>query len=164
MWFRRGLYFWQFAAVLALPLWVFIARGIFGSSLGWDLLLFVFLCPLLAISMLIVVGLTVARKAVRATRSVSWLDAAVLVVWHGAIIAFGFVDTSWVVVLVVIAAIAAFWIAIGQLVIETRDRVRGVVAGFEEAARVDRSSTMRGAPIDDGDVIIVHPSETRAEP
>ncbi|MCY7413188.1 MAG: MFS transporter [Salinibacterium sp.] len=164
MWFRRALYFWQFAAVLALPVWVFIARGILGSSLGWDLLLFVFLCPLLAVSMVIVVGLTVARKAVRSTRSVSWLDAAVLVVWHGAIITFGFVDTSGVAVLVVVAAIAAFWIAIAQLVIETRDRVRGVMAGFEEVARADRSSTRGSAPIGDGDVIIVYPSQTRAEP
>lgn len=164
MWFRRALYFWQFAAVLVLPLWVFIARGILGSSLGWDLLLFIFLCPLLAISMLIVVGITVARQAVRATRSVSWLDAAVLIVWHGLIITFGFVDTSWVAALVVIVAIAAFWIAIGQLVIETRDRVRGVMAGFEEAARADRSSSTSRAPIDDPNVIIVYPSETRAEP
>ncbi len=164
MWIRQGLYFWQFVAVLVLPLWVFIAKGILGSSLGWDLLLFVFLCPLLAVSMLIVVGLTVARKTVRATRSVSWLDAAVLVVWHGAIITFGFVDTSWVVVLIVVSAIAGFWTAIGQLVIETRDRVRGVMAGFDEAARADRSSTTRSAPIDDGTVIIVYPSETRAEP
>ena len=164
MGFRRALYFWQFAAVLVLPLWVFIARGILGSSLGWDLLLFVFLCPLLAISMLIVVGLTVTRKAVRATRSVSWPDAAVLIVWHGLIITFGFVDTNWVAALVVIAVIAAFWIALAQLVIETRDRVRGVMAGFEEAARSDRSSRTPRAPINDANVIIVYPSETRAEP
>lgn len=160
MWIRRSLFYWQFAAAFVLPVWVLIGRGIFGSSLGWDFLLFAFLCPLLAIAMLAIAGLTSARKAVRSTRALSWLDAAVLVVWHGAIIAFGFVDTTGIAVLVVVAAIAAFWVAIGQLVVETRNRVRDVMASFEEAARVERPSKDKTTPINDPNVFVIQPDET----
>jgi hypothetical protein len=164
MWIRRSLFYWQFAAALVLPVWVLIGRGIFGSSLGWDFLLFAFLCPVLGIAMIVIAGLTAARKAVRTSRAVSWLDAAVLVVWHGAIIAFGFIDTTAIAVLVVVAAIAAFWIAVGQLVVETRNRVRSVMASFEEAARADRPAHHTTSPIDDPNVFLIQPHETGRTP
>lgn len=155
---RRALFFWQFIAAVVLPTWVLIARGILGSSVGWDFVLFVVICPMLGIAMLGVAGFTFARKQVRATRAVSWLDAAVIGVWHATIVAYGFIDSSLIAVFIVVATIAAFWIAVWQLFSETRRRVRGVLASFEQSSQPRRpSSTGPNA----GRVIILEPGETR---
>lgn len=160
---RRAFFYWQFAAALLLPLWVLVGRGLFGATVGWQFVLLVILAPILAISMLVVAGVTAARKEVRSTRSVSWLDMAVVGVWHLSILALGFflVDVgasgeggssaftqlaggdaeplSTVLAnlfgaLTVIVGVAAFWIAIWQFLRETRKRVRTVMETLERDA------------------------------
>ena len=153
---RRAFYYWQFIAVLVLPVWVLIARGIYGSSVGWDFVLFLILCPILAFALLAIAGLTVARKSVRDSKSVSWIDAGLLTVWHAAIIIYGFVDASFPAALIVIVAIAAFWIALWQLVTETRNRFTSLVEGFERDAQ---RPTYPGEKLDNGRVIILEPDE-----
>lgn len=158
MMIRRAFYYWQFIAVIVLPLWVLIARGIYGSSVGWDFVLFLILCPILAVVLLAIAGLTTARKSVRSSKSVSWIDAGVLTVWHAAIIVYGFVDASFPAALIVIVAIAAFWIALWQLVTETRNRFTSLVEGFErEAQRPSRP----GENLNNGRVIILDAEENR---
>lgn len=164
MFIKRALYYWQFAAAIVLPAWVLIARGIFGSTSGWTFVFFVFVCPILALAMLAVAGLTAARKSVRSARAVEWRDAAVIVAWHVAIIAYGFVDASWLAAVIVIIAIGAFWLAVYLLFHETRRRVRGVMAGFEQAAQVPKSPSGGAGGAQDGRVIILEPGETRREP
>ncbi|MBH0129456.1 MFS transporter [Salinibacterium sp. NK8237] len=156
MMIRRAFYYWQFIAVVVLPVWVLIARGIYGSSVGWDFVLFLILCPILAFVLLAIAGLTVARKSVRDSRSVSWIDAGLLTVWHAAIIIYGFVDASFPAALIVIVAIAAFWIALWQLVTETRNRFTTLVEGFERDAQ---RPSHPGEKLDNGRVIILEPDE-----
>ncbi len=158
---RRALYYWQFAAAIVLPTWILVARGILGSSVGWTLAVFILLCPMLALAMFAIAGVTTARKSVRTQRAVSWVDAAVIVGWHAAIITYGFVDVSGVAVLVVLVAVAGFWIAVYLLFRETRTRVRQVMAGFEQASNTPASTNKNPQ---DGRVIILEPSETREKP
>jgi len=155
---RRAFYYWQFIAVIVLPLWVLVGRGIFGSSVGWDFVLFLLLCPILALALLAIAGLTTARKSVRSQRAVSWIDAGVLTAWHAAIIAYGFVDATVLAALVIVVAVAAFWIALWQLVTETRNRFTSLVEGFERDAQ---RPTNPGERLDNGKVIILEPDENR---
>jgi len=149
---RRAFYYWQFIAVIVLPLWVLIGRGVFGSSVGWDFVLFLLLCPILAFALVAIAGLTTARKSVRSERAVSWIDAGVLAAWHTVIIAYGFMDAPLLAALIVIVAVAAFWIALWQLVTETRDRFNSLVEGFERDAQ---RPTYPGERLDNGNVIIL---------
>jgi hypothetical protein len=152
MMIRRAFYYWQFIAVIVLPLWVLIGRGVFGSSVGWDFVLFLLLCPILAFALVAIAGLTTARKSVRSERAVSWIDAGVLAAWHTVIIAYGFMDAPLLAALIVIVAVAAFWIALWQLVTETRDRFNSLVEGFERDAQ---RPTYPGERLDNGNVIIL---------
>jgi hypothetical protein len=160
MYIRRALFFWQFIAVVVLPLWVLIARGIFGSSVGWEFIFFVVVCPILAIAMGAVAGLTYARKSVRSARTVSWLDVGILTVWHAAIIAYGFNDSPLLATLIVLGAIVGFWAAVWQLFTETSRRVRGALAGFEQTASSGASRPNPESPR----VIILEQGETRDRP
>ena len=127
---RRALYYAQFGAVPILPLWLLIGRGIVIDGTGWEFVLLLFVCPILAVVMLIVVGLTVARKSVRRTHAVSWLDVGLLSAWYLAIIAAGFAEHPAMAVLVVMLSVAVFWAAIWQLYVETRRRVQRVFDGL----------------------------------
>lgn len=159
---RRALFYWQFTAALLLPSWVLVGRGIIRAGEGWDFVLYLVVCPVLGVAMLAVAGLTVARKGVRSTRSVSWLDAAVLAVWHTSIILYGFVASSALSAVIVVVALAAFWIAVWQLFTETRTRVKNALsldpidAGSYDATSYDPAS-------DPGRVIIVNPDGSREE-
>jgi len=160
MYVRRALFYTLFPAAIVLPTWVLIARGIFGSSVGWDFVLFAVLCPILAIAMIAVASLTYARKTVRSARAVSWVDASIMGVWHAAIIAYGFVDSSLLAALIVVAAIVGFWVALWQLFRETSRRMRGMIAGLDQSAAAGAST-----PRDSSDrVIILEPNETRDRP
>lgn len=130
MWLRRGFYFVQFGAIPILPLWLLIGRGIVIDGTGWEFVLLLFVCPVLAVVMLILAGLTLARKSVRSTRAVSWLDVGLLGAWYLAIIAAGLVAHPVMAVLVVILAVAVFWSALWQLYTETRRRVRSAFASL----------------------------------
>lgn len=123
---RRALYYAQFGAVPILPLWLLIGRGIVIDGTGWEFVLLLFVCPILAVLMLIVVGLTVARASVRRTHAVSWLDVGLLSGWYLAIIAAGIAEHPAMAVLVVMLSVAVFWSAIWQLYVETRRRMQRV--------------------------------------
>jgi hypothetical protein len=147
---RRALYYAQFGAVPILPLWLLIGRGIVIDGTGWEFVLLLFVCPILAVAMLVVVGLTVARKGVRRSHAVSWLDVGLLSAWYLAIIAAGFVAHPVMAVLVVMFAVAVFWSAIWQLYVETRRRVQRVFAGLTAvpAGEYQASRQASGARID----------------
>ena len=123
---RRAVYYAQFGAVPILPLWLLIGRGIVIDGTGWEFVLLLFVCPILAVVMLVIVGLTLARRSVRRTHAVSWLDVGLLGGWYLAIIVAGFAQHPVMAVLVVMLSVAVFWSAIWQLYVETRRRVQRV--------------------------------------
>ena len=127
---RRALYYAQFGAVPILPLWLLIGRGIVIDGTGWEFVLLLFVCPILALAILIIVGLTMARKSVRGSHAVSWLDVGLLSAWYLTIIAAGFAQHPAVAVLCVMLSVAVFWSAIWQLYVETRRRVQLVFDGL----------------------------------
>jgi hypothetical protein len=195
---RRAFFYWQFVAAVVLPLWVLIGRGLFGAAVGWQFLLLVVLMPLLSIAMFAVGGLTAARKEVRRLRAVAWLDVAVIGAWHVAILALGFflVDSNAggdggssaftrvagqdverlssalanaSGALVVVLAVAAFWVAVWQFVRETRARVKSAIETIERDARwvnPDGLPSRLGAPQGPaaGRVIRIDPPEAPPAP
>jgi hypothetical protein len=134
MFYRRFLYLGQFVAAVVLPTWVLVSRGLLDDGIGWELLVYVIICPILSISMLIVGGLIAARASARTARAVSWLDAGLLSVWWLSIIAYGFWAWTVLAVLVVLLTVAMFWSSVWQFVTETRARFRGLMAGLEQTA------------------------------
>jgi len=161
--FRRASFYWQFAAALLLPVWVLVGRGIVRSDVGWDFLFYLVVCPILCVAMLAVVGATVARKAVRTTRALSWQDVAVLLPWHAAILAYGFFASSLVAVAVVLLGIAAFWSAVWQLYSETRTRVKNAFSLDAVDAGAYRAEGYRAADAG-GPVIVITPEIADEEP
>jgi hypothetical protein len=159
---RRALFYWQFTAALLLPVWVVVGRGVFGSGVGWDILLYIVLSIVLGISMLAVAGITVARKAVRTTRSLTNRDLLVLGLWHLAIIAYGFVDAPALAALIVLLTVIAFWNAVILLFTETRERVKNAFAlpDFPVDAGHYTSSSV---PPGDGRVIVIEPGKEPRE-
>jgi len=159
---RRALFYWQFISAFLLPAWVLVGRGILRAGEGWDFVLYLVLGPILCVVMLAVVGLTVARKQVRSTRAVSWLDAGVMAVWHTSIISYGFVASSALSAVIVVLSIIAFWVAVWQLYTETRTRVKNafsldpIDAGTYSAKTYDPAT-------DAGRVIIINPDGTKEE-
>lgn len=156
---RRAFFYWQTAAALVLPVWLLVGWGIWGSSAG-ELVGVAITAPILVIALLIVVGLTIARRSVRQQRAVSWLDVGVLALWHAMLIGLGFFGpaSNWFAVFAVVAAIVAFWSAVWQLVRETRRRVQAV---FDE---IQRAAAPQGAPrppLDAGEFIVLPPTEEK---
>lgn len=157
---RKALFWWQFAAVIVLPTVLLIARGILGSAMGWDFVLYLVLSPILGAFMLLVAGLTSARASVRAGRAVGWLDAGILLGWHASIVAFAVLDAPALAAIVVIIGVAAFWIAVWQLVTETGRRVRSAVRDFgDEFAGVREEMRTQSPSVQVGEVIVIQPSE-----
>ena len=150
---RRALYYAQFGAAVILPLWIFLARGIISNDTGWDTLAYVILCPVLFVAMIAVAALVTSRKSVRSTRAVSWLDVAMQILLYAALITAGFVSTIAFTVISIVVLIAFFWVAIWELVTETRARFRGFVDEIN----------LQAQPIvrlpDDARVIVVKPSD-----
>ena len=159
---RRALFYWQFISAFLLPAWVLIGRGIVYADEGWDFVLFLVLCPILCVAMLTVACLTLARKQVRTTRAVSWLDAGILAVWHISIVLYGFVASSAIFGVIVVVALVAFWAAVWQLFTETRTRVQNafsldpIDAGTYNAKPYDPAT-------DAGRVIIINPDGSKEE-
>ena len=160
---RRALFYWQFIGAVVLPIWVLIGRGIVLADVGWDFVLYLVLCPILFIAMLAVAGLTVARKAVRESRTVSWQDVAIISAWHISIIAYGFVAVTGLAAIIVIVGIAAFWSAAWLLFSETRSRVKEAFS----LGPIDAGSYAAGdydPAVDPGRVIIINPDGSKEEP
>jgi hypothetical protein len=157
---RRAFFYWQTAAALVLPVWLLIGWGIWGTSTG-SLFGVAVTAPILVLALLIVVGLTLARRSVRESRAVSWLDVGVLAFWHAMLIGLGFFGDSagWFAVFGVIGGIVAFWSAVWQLVTETRRRVRAVFDGIQRAAAPQPANRQ---PIDAGEYIVLPRSDDRS--
>jgi hypothetical protein len=133
---RRVFYYWQFAAVAALPLWLMIAASIFGDS-AWQVLGATFGAVAIGFGLLVVSLLFLARKEVRLEKAVSWADVGVLTGWHALIVLMGvFSETAaWLSVLVVLVGIGAFWFAAWELYAAAKKRVREALAYIDETAR-----------------------------
>lgn len=151
---RRAFFYWQTAAAVVLPVWLLVGWAIWGQTAG-ALLGVVIAIPLLVVSVLVVVALTIARRSVREAKAVSWLDVGILAFWHAMLIGLSFFGPSveWFVVFGVIGAVAAFWSAIWQLVRETKARFR---VAFEDIQRASQPS-LRMDPIDAGELIVLPP-------
>ncbi|GAA2232066.1 MFS transporter [Herbiconiux moechotypicola] len=158
---RRAFFSWQFPAAVILPAWILVGWGVFAAT-GWQIIGLIVGVMMLTVAMLATAGIVFARKDVRAERAVSWLDAGLLTVLHGLVIAVGFFTpvTALLSTLVVVAVLALFWAGIVQLVMETRRRVREAVARFEEQARVPQQ---RRSPRIDGEYIVIQPSSVTRE-
>ncbi len=159
MLYRRLVFAWQFPAALVLPVWLFLGRGILSEGLGGQTVALVFLAPALAIAMLATAGIITARRSARTARAVSWQDAALLTAWHVAILALGIplLPELWsnlAAAFVLMLGLAAFWFGVYELVTETRRRVRGLVANWEQQAA-------RGGGDADPRVIVLEQGQSR---
>jgi hypothetical protein len=132
---RRIFYRWQVIAAFVLPLWLVVGEAIIGGSAGAALGLLI-LVPLMGVAMLAVAGLIYARRSVRSSRAVSWPDLGVLAAWHACVIvaAFEGPGASIFGALGFIVALGAFWLAIWELVTETRRRVSAVMETLARTA------------------------------
>ncbi len=130
MWLRRAFYYAQYWAIPVLPLWVLIARGVAVDG-GWELVVLLFAAPALSIVLIIVMGLTVARRSVRRARMVSWFDVGVLAAWYASIVIAGLFSNPLVAILAIALTLVAFWSSVWQLFLETRQRVTLAFAGYE---------------------------------
>lgn len=155
---RKAFYWWLFPAAVILPVWLLIGWAVFGSG-GWTLLGLLILCPVIFLSQLAVAGIIVARRSVRESRAVSWYDVAFLTAWHAAIVAFGcFVPgaTSFYAVMGIILALVAFWVSLGELVAETRTRVRRTFEAYERvAAGTPHAGGPNGGYAPDAEIFVV---------
>ena len=167
MWARRFFFAIQFPAALALPIWLLIGRGVVLNGPGWEFVLLLFVCPILTIAMVVVAALIVARKSVRQARAVSVVDAAVLGGWFASVIVAGVMAHPVAAIAVIVFAIAGFWVAVYELITETRMRVSSAlssmeftVSSAEEYAARTRSPHLPAEGPGAGTVIRVDPPTT----
>ncbi|THG31735.1 hypothetical protein [Naasia lichenicola] len=151
---RKAFYWWQLASVVVLPVWILVGWAVFGSSTS-SFLGVALTAPFLVVALLVVTGLLLARRSVRTTRALSFLDVGVLAAWHAMIIGLGFFGATAELfgVLSIAAGIVAFWAIAWQIFDEARKRVRAV---FETIDRTARTPASR-APIDAGEYIVIQP-------
>ncbi|MGW9629206.1 hypothetical protein ACWGST_00730 [Agromyces sp. NPDC055520] len=166
---RRALYRWQLISIVVLPVWLAVGWAIFGGG-GWGTLGLVIVVPVAFIVLGVVALLTNVRPTVRRERALSWIDVGVLTAWQLSIIGTGFYGASATTfgVLAILLAIAAFWVALWQLVTDGASRMKASMAEFERLAGEQQGGAAgangqagpgaRRPPFDDGgdDVIIIH--------
>ncbi|AWB95764.1 hypothetical protein DCE93_08895 [Agromyces badenianii] len=167
---RRALYRWQMIAVVVLPIWLAVGWALFGRG-GWGTLGLVIVVPVAFVVLGVVALLVGVRPTVRQERALSWVDVGVLTAWQLSIVATGFYGASATLfgVLAILLAIAAFWVAVWQLVTDGANRVKASMAEFERLAAEPPGPSssgppprsdlgLRRPPFDDGgdDVIIIH--------
>jgi hypothetical protein len=168
---RRVFYRWQFLAAIFLPVWLLIGWAIYGSGSGWGILALLLVVPIAFITLGVVALIIAARPEVRLAKAVSWIDVAVLAVWHGLIIATGFYGPSATTfaVLAIVGAIAAFWISIWQLFGDSARRMKATMSEFERLAAQQQRSAMGPdagpRPFEDGseEIIVIHERTERTE-
>jgi hypothetical protein len=153
MWLRRAFYYAQYWAIPVLPLWLLIGRGITIDGPGWEFVVLLFAAPALSLALIVVMGITMARRSVRRARLVSWLDVGVLTGWYAVVVVAGLYSHPLVAVLAVAATLVAFWSAVWQFVVETRHRVATALTGFSTFA--DGGYRTPSASVATGDVIRV---------
>jgi hypothetical protein len=161
---RRAFYRWQFLAAIFLPVWLLIGFAIYGSGSGWGILALLLVVPIAFITLGVVALIIAARPEVRLAKAVSWVDVAVLAVWHGLIIATGFYGPSATTfaILAIVGAIAAFWISIWQLFGDSARRVKATMSEFERLAAQQQREAMgpdaAPGPFEGGneEIIVIH--------
>lgn len=166
MWLRRAFYWVQLAAIIVLPSWIMIARGISPSGLGTQDLLVFLAWPALTVSMIVVLGVTWARKSVRTTKTLSWTDVIALGSWYLIAIVYGvFVARSAELAagltggLLALASLAVFAVAVWQLMVAARRRVETVFASLDHVALPQGEYRATRVAPTDGDVIRIDPSD-----
>lgn len=152
---RRLLYRWQLAAIVVLPLWLFVGWGLFGTS-AWGILGLLLVAPVTLIALGVVALIIGARPSVRETKALDWRDAAVVLPWHAAIVGVGFFGawSTFFGALAVALAIAAFWISLWQLLREGSRRMQAAYTEFERTAR-DAGGGGRLPPEDGGEFLVI---------
>lgn len=166
---RRAFSWVQLVAIVAVPLWIVVAIAIAPSSLGAQDILALLSWPALAVAMLAVTGITWARHSVRSSKALSWWDVASVGTWIVVAVTYGcFIAASSALGAgltggaLVLVSVAAFWVAIWQLVRAARTRVETVMAQFDRtmvqvnsvpAGEYTATRDARG----DGDVLTIHP-------
>jgi hypothetical protein len=130
MWFRRAILLAAFPAAVILPLWVIVTQGIVAAPSAGQYLGLLVVCPILFVVMIVTAVLLRARKSVRDARAFTWRDAALLAAGWLALIASGIFPLTALVVADVVLVIGAFWLALWELVDESRKRLRTFVDGF----------------------------------
>lgn len=166
MFVRRVFYWAQLAAIIALPTWIMVARTLSENAFGAQDVLIFLAWPALAFSMIVVLGLTWARKSVRSARSVSWIDVGALSVWFATAIAYGgFIAASSTLGagltggLLALASVAMIALSVWQLIVAARKRVQEVFASLDASAvPIGEYSATRFRP-GDGPVIRIEPSD-----
>jgi hypothetical protein len=175
MWFRRAVHAALRPAVVVLPLWLLLGRGVVVTDTGWDFLLYLVLAPIVLVALGVVAGLTWFRASVRQAHAVSVPDAVVLPLWWAMILFHGVAWTDELASISafagVLLALVAFWSAISQLLRDTRRQMEQMVATFEQQAygppgqaRDQRGPVDRGgydAKRDPGPVIRIDPPSDR---
>jgi hypothetical protein len=156
---RRAFFYWQFAAAVVLPAWILLGWALWGQK--GEFVGLAIATPFLVLALLAVAGLTYARKSVRSTRTVSWLDVGIAGVWHAVVIGAGFFGpaTGALAALSLALGIAAFWSVAWQLVTETRKRVRRVFDTIQRAAVPSSPGTGKQTPLDAGEYLVIRPSD-----
>ncbi|MFP7759903.1 MFS transporter [Marisediminicola sp. LYQ85] len=164
MWLRRAFYYVQIAAIIAVPLWIVVARSIATEGVGAIGALVFVIWPTLAIAMVAVLFLTWGRKSVRSTRTLSWIDVGALSAWYLTAIGYGVAiavaDSLFAGLLagvLFLVTVAVFWVAVWQLITAARKRVETVLASLDQTAvpagEYQATRFARG----DGDVIRIDP-------
>ena len=161
---RKAFYWWLFPAAVVLPVWVLVGWAAFSQGSGWSFLGLLVLCPILFVAMLIVGGIVMARRSVREKRAVSWWDVALFTAWHLSIVGFGFVVpglTGWFAVAGILLFIGTFWVAVWQLLTETRSRVQQTFAAYERAAQPKPTEHSASDAVDAGEYIVIEERRDR---
>ncbi|HAM25184.1 MAG TPA: hypothetical protein DCP11_00335 [Microbacteriaceae bacterium] len=162
MWYRRAVFNTQFAATIALPLWLLIGRVFFGVILGWHYAIGLFLAPLLFVFLAVVTTITWARKGARQSSAVSRIDAWLLSGWYFAVLSYGFFvvdsvhsdeqgtsiathifgqsfrDASFTIAdisggVIIILAFTTLWVVLIEYLVETRQEVVTRLTGLDYA-------------------------------
>lgn len=159
---RRASYWVQLAAVVALPSWIVVARAIAPTGLGAQDVVVFLAWPALAVAMIAVVGITWGRASVRSSRALSWMDVAALSTWYAVAILYGVfisrsseLGTGLTGGFLVLVSIAVFWVAVWQLIVAARRRVKTVIANLDY--RAVPSGEYTATKFDDGNVIRIDP-------
>lgn len=127
---RRGMFWWQIAATFAVPIWLVIGRAVFIGT-GIPTIAVALLCPAIVAFSLLLVFLGLARVSVRKLHALSWIDCILIAVWHGLLIATGFMTSAapFLLSLALMLAIVIFWVYVGEWFVETKRRVK---AGWDQ--------------------------------
>lgn len=156
---RRVVFYAQFALVIVMPVWVLASQSIRAEGIGWDFLAYMAVAGILFFSLAVIALLVVARKSVRVARAVSWPDAGVLLAAWASLLVFGIFSATPLLVLVVVLLVVMFWLAVWELITETRRRVKGFVDDLALTADKSRVRT----PGDAGRIVVVPPPAADAD-